>query len=110
MAISHYPRPGQRLAPRQLEAILMVPLPLRLQGARYSQLCDLDESVWTHFAQSTCIELGKEVVAAVAKRLHSLPALVLETHLPAVNSQVKLKDLSLQQRTFNVLLRLLAGC
>jgi hypothetical protein len=109
MAISHYPRPGQRLAPSQLESVLRVPLPPRLQGARYRHLCDLDESVWTHFAQSTCLELGKEIVAVVAKRLHSLPVAILGHRLSSVGDHVKLSDLSLEQRTFNVLFRLLGS-
>jgi hypothetical protein len=109
MAISHYPRPGQRLAPRQLESILRVPLPPKLQGARYRHLCDLDESVWTHFAQSTCLELGKEVVKVVIKGLHSLPGSIRASYLPSVADHVRLRDLSLEQRTFNVLLHLVGS-
>lgn len=109
MTISQYPRPGQRLAPSQLESILRVPLPPKLQRAQYRHLCDLDEGVWAHFAQSTCRELGKQIVATVAKRLHSLPVPVLDHRLASVSDQVKLSDLSLEQRTFNVLFRLLGG-
>jgi Sigma-70, region 4 len=107
MPISTYPRPGTRLAPATLRDILNVPLSKNLQGQRYATLSDLDEHTWTHFARSTCEEMGRRVILEVARRSHSLPSSMRQMHLPELPHWIRLEDLELEKRTFNAVSRFL---
>ena len=99
MAISRYPRTGQRIAPMTLREILAAPIPSGLlprTAGRFEKLSDLDESVWLQASPIACKVLAEYVVDEVRRNLHRLPVEVRLLQLSAISSQIPLRALDLK--------------
>ena len=112
MAGSRYPRRNQRLAPSTLREVLRIPIPEKFlakldRRARSSRagmmLCDLDESAWERFDESTCQALATEVLQAVS-RAARMPTATLDQRLPPLPQGLRLTNLDLEIRTLNCLI------
>jgi hypothetical protein len=95
--ISHYPRPGHRIAPKALKSVLSVPSGDRRLANL--QLSDLDESTWDRLSPALCHKLA----AAVIKRVNIYRDSVRKIRLPMPKTKGKSIVLQLEQRTFNCL-------
>ncbi len=105
MAYSRYPREGHRLAPATLREMLLQPIPKmyeRRGGTKGMTLADLDESAWALFDRQTCLQLAREVVAAMGRAARA-PLLIGDRPLPTLPEGVTLADLELEVRTVNCL-------
>lgn len=83
---------------------MAVPVPIGLlptAPVRFEKLSDLDESVWQQASPSTCKVLASHVVHEVHQNLNRLPIEVRLLQIPAISSQIPLRALDLQVRTFN---------
>jgi len=105
MGRGRYPRRGHRLAPAALRELLQAPIPARFchdglpEGL---QLCDLDESAWRLFDESTCEALAGEILHRVG-RAARMPMSIADQRLPPIPPGLKLTDLDLEVRTLNCL-------
>jgi hypothetical protein len=99
MAISRYPRPGHRIAPRLLREVLRSELPdHRISQAL--QLSDLDESAWARFNPATCKRLGEAVISSIPV---PLPTFIQQRRLPRLPDHITSDELLLEPRTYNCL-------
>jgi hypothetical protein len=99
--ISHYPRPGYRIAPKALKSVLNVPA--WSQRLAHMQLCDLDESTWGKISPAQCRKLAAAVIERV-KIIHgSLRNVAEQIKLPMPKTKGKPINLQLERRTFNCL-------
>lgn len=106
MGLSRYPRPGHRLAPVTLRALLATPVPCRLLGsddAAAIQFADLDEAAWGRFGPELCQRLGKAIVECVRAQLSTAPPTVRNRPLPRLPDGLRGEDLLLEPRTWNCL-------
>ena len=105
MAKSRYPRRGHRIAPAALRELLETPVPAKYHRSPADaglRLCDLNESAWERFDETTCRALADEVVRAAGRTVR-MPMSIGDRHIPPIPSGMKLTDLSLEVRTFNCL-------
>ncbi len=100
--ISHYPRPGQRIAPNALRSFLNVsPTDRRLSQI---QLSDLDESAWDRFAPELCRKLALAVIDRVKTFAGGLRRNETgRNKLPMPKTNGKPIVLQLERRTYNCL-------
>jgi hypothetical protein len=98
VAISHFPRMGDRIAPRTLSHILNVPARSPLGDVI---LQDLDESAWERFESKTCHELVLEVVKEVRRFRGILCGQLGNRQLPIPQTNGRPALLCLQAQTFH---------
>lgn len=106
MAVSRYPRAGQRLAPAVLRELLNSPIPRRLLGRTCTErmhFADLDASAWTRFGPKACGRLGKALVKLVQARLAALPRALYNHLLPRLPEGLRFDDLTVEPRTAHCL-------
>ncbi len=96
--ISHYPRPGHRIAPKTLKSVLSVPSGDRRLANL--QLCDLDESTWDRLSPELCRKLGDAVVNR-AKIICTSRKKAASLKVPMPNTKGHPIVLQLEKRTFN---------
>ena len=99
--ISHYPRPGYRIAPKALKSVLNVPA--WSQRLAHMQLCDLDESTWGKISPAQCRKLAAAVIERVKIIRGSLRNVAEQIKLPMPKTKGKPINLQLERRTFNCL-------
>ncbi len=102
----HYPRRGERIAPRTLRQFLLDPIPPRLQAKgdhAFRKLCDLDETAWDQFSPQAVDELAQRIVERVGA-CHARKAFQ-HWHFPRPPAGIRLEDLPLENRTRHCLSR-----
>jgi hypothetical protein len=67
------------------------------------QLCDLDETAWDLFDESTCHALAAEILRTVG-RAARMPMAIADRRLPPIPPGLRLTDLDLEIRTLNCLI------
>jgi hypothetical protein len=106
MAIGRYPRMGDRIAPMALREILglRAPAPL-VEGfpGRKVLLRDLDERVWDYLTREQIDALAEIIVEHVRNK--DCNRVIHLRHLPRAPAGMTLADLSLENRTYNCLVR-----
>lgn len=107
MKTARYPHPGHRIAPYALHEILDVEIPSGILGNRtlHIRLCDLDETAWERFDFQVCKRLGEEVMSVVRKQIPFQARELFNLHVPTPPNSLRLKDLSLETRTYLLLER-----
>ena len=99
--ISHYPRPGNPIAPKTLKMLLCVPSGDQRLGQL--QLCDLDESTWNRLSAKNCHRLADAVIERVKVFRNELRKEMGWIKLPVPQTKGKPIILQLEKRTFNCL-------
>ena len=102
----HYPRIGQRIAPRMLREILSEPIPpdlVRGTAAEGLQLADLDEQTWETLPHDLISKLADIVVSRVNVSGDSRK--VKKIAIPKLPKGVRLENIRLENRTHNCLNR-----
>jgi hypothetical protein len=99
--ISHYPRPGHRIAPKTLKSVLSVPSgDRRLANVL---LCDLDESTWDRLSPELCRKLGNVVVNRARFITGAFRKNAASFKVPMPKTKGWPIVLQLEKRTFNKL-------
>jgi hypothetical protein len=99
-AANHYPRAGERVAPRSFAEILDEPIPAGLSsvnGLAGMKLADLDETIWQRVPAEAIVTLSKLVVARVAAACARRG--FDQRRCPSPPPGLKLRQLGLEHRT-----------
>lgn len=99
--ISHYPRPGHRIAPKTLKNLLCVPCGDRRLANL--MLCDLDETMWDRLSPPLRNKLSDSVIKRVKVFRSSLRNQAGQIRVPMPQTKGKPIVLQLERRTFNCL-------
>lgn len=99
-AAHRYPRPGERIAPATLRAVLQDYAPQHLVGGTScegSRLADLDETVWEKLDVARIEQLAELVVARVGS--NGARKVLEQRHFPRPAEGTRLSQLPVEQRT-----------
>ena len=100
-----YPRPGERIAPKTLQPLLLEEVPGHLVGDAVQglRLCDLDESTWEKLPLASIDELAEMVVDRVVSGCSR--SVFRRRHFPRPSEGTNLANMPLEHRTRVCLLR-----